>query len=401
MESNQYLYALEGVVQHYAWGGYDYIPGLIKKGNPDHTPFAELWMGVHNRGAATLVGENGRQPLKEWLTDRPEALGSSRKQFGDVLPFLFKVLDVREMLSIQSHPTKEQAIKGFAEENESGVPVTASNRNFKDDNHKPEVMVALTDFWLLHGFRIEAEIEKLLKGEVAFQQLLAAYETGGIFGLYKTVMEWPQQEVDNALQPLRERLRNETVTDKSNPDFWAKRAFDQYSGDKDEGYDRGIFSIYLFNLVHIPPGKGIFQGAGIPHAYLEGVNVELMANSDNVFRGGLTVKHVDVPMLLSHLRFESVTPQILEGEPLNAFESAYKTPAEDFQLNRVELTGGGEYTPNPPATAEICLVLEGNVETSDGKKFEKGNAFFIPAGTHYSLNTEEGAMIFKALVPED
>lgn len=400
MKKNETLYPLKGVVQHYAWGGYEYIPELIQQNNPDQEPFAELWMGVHDRGPAVLTDGGEEVLLRDWLLAHPSALGASRTQFGDQLPFLFKVLDVREMLSIQSHPTKEQAEKGFAAENEAGVPLSAHHRNFKDDNHKPEVMVALTDFWLLHGFRSEAEIAATLESEPAFSSLHPLLKESGIYGLYKTIMEWPQEQVDEVLQPLQSRLSQAHLTDKAHPDFWAKRAFEQYGGE-DGDYDRGIFSIYLFNLVHIPPGKGIFQGAGIPHAYLEGVNVELMANSDNVFRGGLTVKHVDVPMLLSHLKFDAVTPEVLEGEALNSFEAAYKTPAADFQLNRLYFPERKiYYKPEPPKTAEIVLVTEGTVVSgNNGQVFAQGEAFFIPAGTSYELDVEEHTTLFKALVP--
>jgi|AntRauTorckE5430_2_1112549.scaffolds.fasta_scaffold06234_2 mannose-6-phosphate isomerase len=401
MQTSQNLIPLQGVVQHYAWGGRDYIPNLIGRDNPDHQPFAELWMGVHDRGPAVLKKESGDVQLKDWLEHTPEALGACRDQFGSALPFLFKVLDVREMLSIQSHPTKEQALKGYAAENQAGIPRSAPHRNFKDDNHKPEVMVALTDFWLLHGFRSEPEIKSTLQSEIAFAPLLEHYGKGGIYGLYKVIMEWPQQKVDEVLHPLRQRLKSAEISDKSDPDFWAQKAFDQYSGDREEGYDRGIFSIYLFNLLHIPPGKGIFQGAGIPHAYLEGVNVELMANSDNVFRGGLTVKHVDVPMLLDHLKFDAVRPKVLEGQPVSAFEEAYKTPAADFQLNRILLPKEAHYQPEPPKTAEIALVIQGVVRTDHGMIFQRGEAFFIPAGTVYTLLGQEDATIFKALVPVD
>ncbi|MEQ8704391.1 MAG: mannose-6-phosphate isomerase, class I [Phaeodactylibacter sp.] len=401
MKTDQHLLPLKGVVQHYAWGGYAYIPNLIRQENPDLEPFAELWMGTHDRGPAVLKSQAGAILLKDWLSQTPEALGASQARFGAELPFLFKVLDVREMLSIQSHPTKAQAIKGFAAENEAGVPLSAPHRNFKDDNHKPEVMVALTDFWLLHGFRPEPEINAVLQSEPAFAPLIEHFKAGGIYGLYKTIMEWPQAQIDEVLHPLRERVLPAKLTDKSSPDFWAKRAFEQYSGTQEANYDRGIFSIYLFNLVYIPPGKGIFQGAGIPHAYLEGVNVELMANSDNVFRGGLTVKHVDVPMLLSHLNFDAVVPNILEGEPVNGFEFRYPTPAEDFQLNRIQLQEGDEYQPEPPKTAAIALVLEGVVRSDRGRVFRKGEAFFLPAGITYTLTAEEDATLFKALVPVD
>ncbi len=387
---------LTGVAQHYAWGGYEYIPDLIGQPNQGQVPYAELWMGVHSRGPARLQLGDGSPLLSEWLAGHPEALGAARGRFGGQLPFLFKILDVRQMLSIQSHPTKAQAEKGFRMENEAGVPLDAPHRNFKDDNHKPEVMVALTDFWLLHGFRPLAEIDEMLESVPALRPLQAYFDGQSIYTLYKAIMELPQVEVNQLLQPLHNELQRASGLDKSSPGYWARRAFEQYSS---AGFDRGIFSIYLFNLVHVPPGSGIYQGAGIPHAYLEGVNVELMANSDNVFRGGLTVKHIDVPQLLQHLHFGPVAPALLRGQKRGAWEVAYETPAPDFQLNRIELPKGETYAPAPPPTAEIGIVLEGAVETSKGQAFKRGQAFFLPAGTAYTLTATDDAQLFKALVP--
>lgn len=395
MNENQPI-PLTGVVQHYAWGGYEYIPALIGQTNAAREPFAELWMGVHGRGPARLQLGASTPLLSEWLGSHPEALGAARHRFGEQLPFLFKILDVREMLSIQSHPTKAQAEAGFRRENEAGISLEAPHRNFKDANHKPEVMVALTDFWLLHGFRPRAEIQELLESNPAFRPLQPYFGGQSIYSLYKAIMELPQARVDELLQPLYGQLQQAERLEKSSPGYWARRAFEQYSS---AGFDRGIFSIYLFNLVHVAPGAGIYQGAGIPHAYLEGVNVELMANSDNVFRGGLTVKHIDVPQLLQHLHFDSVAPKILTGQHRGAWEVAYETPAPDFQLNRIDLPAGSRYEPTPPPTAEIAIVLQGGVRTGDGQVFSRGQSFFLPAGTAYTLTATETAELFKALVP--
>lgn len=395
MKTNNLL-PLKGTLQHYAWGGRDYLPELLGQ-PPSDQPFAELWMGDHPRGMAQVQTDEGLLPLGELLQQHPEYLGTaSVAQSGPRLPFLFKVLDVEEMLSIQSHPTKEQALAGFAEENELGIPLDAPHRNFKDDNHKPEAMVALTEFWLLHGFRRPEQIRSLLSELPEFQALQAPFERGGIYLLYKTIMEWPQEVVDAHLRPLASRLRLAEGLTPSSPDFWAARAFEQYPGQDGQGYDRGVFSIYLLNLVGLLPGQGIYQGAGIPHAYLQGVNVELMANSDNVFRGGLTPKHVDVPQLLKHLSFEPVVPKVIHGEPQSAAEWAYPTPAEDFQLSRIALAEGASYESPAAATAQIALLLSGEAELSTGQVFRRGEAFFVPAGTAYRLTARRELDIYRA-----
>ncbi|MBK8722444.1 MAG: mannose-6-phosphate isomerase, class I [Saprospiraceae bacterium] len=324
---------LEGKIQHYDWGGKTFIPSIFGL-QSNETPCAEYWMGTHPNGMSMI--ENTGKSLEQYIAEHPEkSLGqATAKDFNNKLPFLFKVLDVASMLSIQVHPTKEAAIKGFAAENKAGIPLNATNRNFKDDNHKPEIMVALSEFWLLHGFRSPFQIAKILKSKTAFHPLMAQFKERDTRKLYQYIMEMPQDKVNALLQPLFETLQKQQPIDKSNPDYWAWKAFEQYT--RAGQYDRGIFSIYLLNLVKIEKGGAIFQGAGIPHAYLEGQNMELMANSDNVFRGGLTPKYIDVAMLINHTSFETVRPKILKGRK-SKFENSYKTACKDFEIASIEL----------------------------------------------------------------
>ena len=391
-----HLYPLRGAVQHYAWGGYNYIPQLLGRNNPESQPFAELWMGTHHRGAAILEMGTDNIKLADWLEQHPEGLGEKGKLFGK-LPFLFKVLDVKEMLSIQSHPNKAQAEIGFQKENELGIPLDARHRIFKDDNHKPEVMVALTDFWLLHGFKSVDALEGVLDAIPAFHPLQAHFAEKDIFSLYKVVMELPQESVDDMLAPLKIALAEKDFS-RNEPQYWAKKAFETHQLEGGH-YDRGIFSIFFFNLVYLKAGQGIYQGAGIPHAYLEGVNVELMANSDNVFRGGLTPKHIDVPELLKHLIFDPVVPKILEGERVADCELAYKTPAPDFQLNSINLKAGQVYEQLGNDVPQILIVLEGTVRDNTDKEWKKGASCFAPAGANYELKATEDSLIFKACLP--
>ncbi len=396
---SQQVYPLQGAIQYYAWGGYHYLPDLLGIENKNHMPHAELWMGAHHRGPAAILKNEHARPLDELLEEYPEWLGEAvRGRFGDRLPYLFKVLDVREMLSIQAHPTKAQAELGFEKENRKGIPLDAPHRNFKDDNHKPEVMVALTEFWLLHGFKNEEAIDEVLRHVSELAPLKPFFADRNIFKLYRQAMEMPVEEVDAILRPLEQRLRQEESFLKSSPEYWALRAFDSHML-KDGHYDRGVFSIFLFNLVGLKPGEGIYQGAGVPHAYLEGVNVELMANSDNVFRGGLTAKHIDVEELLHHLSFEPLEPKVLAGERISAVEWAYHTPAPDFQLNKILLSEGEFYQSRPPDGPEIVLVVEGAVSSVGERAFTRGQAFFVPAGRPYALRCEQDSLLFKATTP--
>ena len=389
------LLPLRGVLQNYAWGGYHFIPDLLGQPAKAGQPVAELWMGTHHRGKAVVVTAEGEQPLDAWLAAHPEALGEkTRQQFGNQLPFLFKVLDVREMLSIQTHPTKAQAEAGYERENAAGIPLDAPHRNFKDRNHKPEIMVALTEFWLLHGFRPLAEIAQLLKELKALAPLQSDFAGGGLTRLYPRIMQMPQDRVDALLAPLHQQLKAMPPQSKAKPGYWALRAMNQQTGSH---YDRGVFSIYLFNLLHLRPGQGIYQAAGIPHAYLEGVNVELMANSDNVFRGGLSPKHIDAEQLLQHITLEPVHPLRIEGEKVGDYEIAYPTSAPDFQLNKIELPAAATYTCQP-SSVEMLLLLQGEI-TIEGQPYGSGFIGMAPAGQPYRFSAAAPSILYKALVP--
>lgn len=396
------LFYLKGKVQHYAWGGFKYIPELLGLPVTDK-PSAEYWMGAH-QSAPSQLETASPLPLNEYIAASPAAVLGQKAadRFGE-LPYLFKILDVKDMLSIQVHPTKAEAEKGFARENAEGIPLNAPHRNYKDANHKPEIMVALSEFWLLHGFLPEEKLKKVLQDVPELRSLAGIYEKEGYFGLYKTVMEMPQEEVNTMLRPLAERVLppyQAGTLQKNDPAFWAARAI----ANDPEGLnrlDRGIFSIYFFNIVYVSPGEAVFQDAGIPHAYLEGQNAELMANSDNVLRGGLTPKHIDVAELLKHTRFEAVHPNILKGESLHGGkERIYPTPAPDFVISTILLKTGETYT-HTAAAPEIWIVQsgQGKAQGSAELSLARGTTVFAAYGEAYTITADAELVIFKASIP--
>lgn len=398
------IYRLKGTVKHYDWGGSTFIPSLLQSENDNKLPFAEYWMGVHAQDNSTIeLPDQHRVLLKEFLKEHPEFLGKEVQQHFGHLPYLFKVLDVHKMLSIQVHPSKAIAEKEFSRENAEGIPIDSIRRNYKDDNHKPELMVALDDFWLLHGFKPPEELVYTLLNVVELRELLPVFNQSGYEGLYKHVMEMPQEEVNRILQPLIDNLATiykDRKPDKYDEDFWAAKA--AFSFPHHGKIDRGIFSIYLFNLVYLKKGEGIFQDAGVPHAYLEGQNVEIMASSDNVLRGGLTNKHVDVKELLKHVKCEPTHVRIISGEQISDAEKMYSTSAPDFQLSVFELKRG-EAVSFTPVTAEVLLLTEGNAELNNGSgplKLQIGNpsAIVLP-GKEVKLSSVPGATVFRASVP--
>ena len=395
---------LTGVIKHYDWGGYSFIPGLLNVPNEKKIPFAEYWMGVHPLAECELVMADGSvRLLKDYFsTSSPTAMGAYVSRRFGTMPYLLKALDVREMLSIQVHPSKIDVAKDFAEETEQGVPIDSPTRNYKDDNHKPELMVAMGDFWLLHGFKPEDELRKTLQQIPELNFLLQVFNQSGYKGLYKTIMEMPQEKVNASLQPLSKRIILLFQEGKLNPaqaHYWAAKAFLRFSDART--FDRGIFSIYLFNLLKLQKGEAVFQDSGVPHAYLEGQNVEIMASSDNVLRGGLTNKPVNVPELLKHVLCEATHPEILRGKN-NGNELVYETPAPDFELSSFKLNKGAREKITT-TTAEVFLLVEGEINIADKNNsiiLKKGCPSALAlAGNELQVMANESTWFFKASVP--
>lgn len=391
------IFKLIGMPQHYAWGGYEFIPSLLGIENKEHKPYAEYWMGAHPSASGKFIGGNGMLSWYDLIQQEPlKYLGEDVwKKFGE-LPYLFKVLDVKDMLSIQVHPTKEEARKGFEREEAAGIPIHAPHRNYKDKNHKPEVMVALSNFWLLHGFKPEEELKTVLQTTPEFASLLSVFERESYYGLYKTVMEFSNEETSKLLSPLIEReLQKQHL--KSEAGYWVNKLYKD--GFHTNNIDKGIFSIYFFNIVELTPGQAIYQGAGVPHAYLEGQNVELMANSDNVLRGGLTPKHIDVPELLKHVTFEGIKPNILQPSIGDNGEIIYPLPVEDFAISAIQLQAEQAYE-NTSTSSEIFLVMSGNVTCNNELRCKRGEAFVVLPQTVYSLKViADDTLLYKAFVP--
>lgn len=384
---------LEGKAQNYAWGGSDFIPALIGFKKEENLPYAEWWMGTHPRGAAQLDVDGEIIGLADYIASSPESILGTKTAayFDNQLPLLFKVLDVKSMLSIQVHPTKEEAIAGFKKENAAGIALDAFNRNFKDNNHKPELMVALSDFWLLHGFKSYDQILSDLKKEPALKAFYTlAEQQKDLKALYEYVMRAAQEEVDALLQPLFDKVKVGSY-DENNPHYWAKDAFEIYT--REEHYDRGIFSIYMMHLLYLKEGEAIFQDAGILHAYLKGQNIEIMANSDNVFRGGLTPKYVDVDELLNHVKFEGIEPKVISNDGNSTQETVFKTPAPDFELSEIVVKKDLPYEIKAGKGAAIFLIYSGRV-TVDGKEYTQGQSFFATDISEATIKGE--AVLFRA-----
>jgi mannose-6-phosphate isomerase len=394
------VHKLKGSVQHYSWGGTSFLPHLLSIENPNHTPFAEYWLGVHSSGPASIEVNQQAVLLSDIIASNPEQALSAPvfEHFGG-LPYLFKVLDVKEMLSIQVHPTKEYAKVAFEKEEAAGIALTSPNRNYKDQNHKPEIMLAMSEFWLLHGFKSEAKILETLENTAEFQVLAPLFKAEGLKGLYQFLMEMEQAQVDSLLnQVVKRAIRNKKdgKVDRSAPEWWVAKLYENGAGLTP--VDRGVFSIYLFNIVCVKPGQGIFQDAGVPHAYLEGQNVELMANSDNVLRGGLTPKHIDVAELIKNIKFEYIEPMIIEGTKPCMGESVYPAPTTDFGIATITLDGSFAYS-HQAQSIDMFLVVEGGCVVNNQMSIKSGEAFAVFPGTSIELNSSGKTLIYRAFVP--
>lgn len=394
---------LRNKVQEYAWGSFTAIPELLGNETVFEKPQAELWMGAHPKAPSKVRYNERTVSLLEFIDSDPSyVLGEkAAKKFEGKLPFLLKVLAAEKPLSIQAHPNISQAKGGFKRENELKIDLSAPNRNYKDDNHKPECICALTPFWALNGFR-RIQDTLLLMTQIcpnglgsSIKKLKNSPDHNGLKIFFEELITIEQMKrrriIDEAVKNS-ERLTND------DPIFqWIIKLHEAYPD------DMGIFAPIILNLICLEPGQAMFLHAGELHAYLYGVGMELMANSDNVLRGGLTPKHVDVQELLKVLKFKEKDINILLPDRIRACEGAYHSEAEEFVLSVISIDRDNSYHSPDKRSAEILICTEGEAEISDIEIDEKGTLFkgtsvIVPAAVNrYSISG--AAILYKAAVP--
>ncbi|EHK89771.1 mannose-6-phosphate isomerase, class I [Aggregatibacter actinomycetemcomitans] len=397
------IYPLNGSLQHYVWGGENYIPNLLHI-NKTQVHYAEYWLGAHASAPSQLVTAQGEIPLSDFLRQNPTALGTqSRGLFGENLPYLLKILDVANPLSIQLHPTKKQAEIGFARENAAGVALNDPKRTYKDDNHKPEMMIALSDFWLLHGFKTKDKILDTLRQRPSLADLATKLESQDLSAFYADIMLAKQDQLARRLLPIIDTQQSAFERHQlamQNPDYWVLYSLQAMNISRDK-LDAGLMSFYLFNIVNLHVGEGIFQAAGIPHAYLRGQNIELMACSDNVIRGGLTPKHVDIAQLLNVIDCREVIPQVIAPAPKDAVYYTYSTPGEDFALSNLRYAKNTEFS-DRTLNGSILFVMAGEMTLAGEQQkltLKQGQAAFIEAETKYHVRGVQAGYAVLAGLP--
>ncbi|MFI7322043.1 mannose-6-phosphate isomerase, class I [Streptomyces venezuelae] len=378
---------LTNTIRPYAWGSTTAIAELIGA-EPSGEPQAEMWMGAHP-GAPSRTE---RGALNEVIDADPEReLGTAAAaKFGPRLPFLLKLLAAGAPLSLQVHPDLAQAKEGYADEENRGVPVDAPHRNYKDANHKPELICALTPFDGLCGFRPPAETADLLE----------ALEVDSLKPYVDLLRAQPEEaalrEVLTAVLTADPEEMAETVTEVTAAAQRLGGAYAPYAGIAHHyPGDPGVIAAMLLNHVRLQPGEALFLGAGVPHAYLDGLGVEIMANSDNVLRCGLTPKHVDVPELLRIVRFEATDPGVLRPEASPDGEEVYDTPIDEFRLSRFVLPEGAAPHDLTAATPQILLCTAGSVRAG-GLTLTPGQSAFVPAGETAEVSGD--GTVFRATV---
>lgn len=380
------MHELVGALRSYAWGSRTALAELCGRPVPSAHPEAELWFGAHPADPAYIRTEGGTRSLLEVVAAHPDReLGATAGRFDDRLPFLLKILAAEEPLSLQAHPSAAQAQAGFARENRNGVPLDSPMRNYRDDSHKPELVVALERFEALAGFRDPVRTVELFRAlEVTaldqYADLLAAQpDSDGLRTLFTSWITLPPTVLDTLLPMVLDGCVRYLAA--------AKREFAAEARttlELAEGYpgDAGVLAALLLNRITLQPGQGLYLDAGNLHAYLRGVAVEIMANSDNVLRGGLTPKHVDVPELLKVLDFEPIDLPLVLPEPAGDGSVRYPTPAPEFALRRFDLTAGSALVPLTEAGPGIVLCTAGSARLLDGDsqlKLERGGAAWISA----------------------
>lgn len=388
----------------YAWGSRTAIADFVGKPSPTMHPEAELWFGAHPGDPAVLQTEEGERSLLEAVRDDPEGqLGPTVcARFGETLPFLMKVLAADEPLSLQAHPSAAQAEEGFERENRLGIPVSAPTRNYRDRSHKPELIVALSQFEALAGFRPAARTVELMRAFAVaeldpFVTLLCGQsDADGLRALFTTWITAPQPHLDALVPAVIDGAIQYVRAGRS--EFAAEAKTVLELGERYPG-DAGVLASLLLNRITLAPGEGIYLPAGNLHAYLNGVGVEVMANSDNVLRGGLTPKHVDVPELLRVLDFTPavdavVRPRVVE----DGIESVYDTPAPEFAVSVLHLDGeriGHEVdAPTRRDGPQILLCTEGSTVVH-----AKGGTVTLERGSAAWVSADDGPIRLAASCP--
>lgn len=392
------MFALNNVMRDYPWGSATAIATLLgteASGGPE----AELWFGAHPDSPSLALTPEGPVALDALISAQPTAMLGEEviAKFGPKLPFLTKLLAADKALSLQVHPTLERAKERFADEERELIPKDAAHRNYKDANHKPEMIFALTNFEALCGFRpcgeaadLFAKVAEAIKATgVPVPELLSQVsmtlnsrmaEPMVIRRVFETLIDGGAQAtelVNLAASALASSVSTGTQEGELNASLrTVVELSEQYPGDP------GVLISLLLNRVSLVPGQAVYLPAGNIHAYLSGLGLEVMASSDNVLRGGLTGKHVDVPELLATVDFASTSVPFVPTRTTELGQHVWEPPFAEFALQRIEITAGSQPVPLVQNGPLLVLAVSGAVllDSPNGDKvLLRGDSVFVPA----------------------
>ncbi|MBD1573511.1 mannose-6-phosphate isomerase, class I [Vibrio sp. S17_S38] len=374
------FFLMQNVIQDYAWGSTTSINQLFDIPNPNHKPQAEIWMGAHPNGCSHIELDGKSTRLDDLINQNKNTiLGEETTQTFNELPYLFKVLAAAQALSIQVHPSKQASEIGFDKENKAGIDIKAANRNYKDPNHKPELVYALTTYQAMNGFRDYSAIIKPFEkiGIEVLQQDVAALKANqtpeGLSAFFEAILSLEGSRKTSALNELMAHVEKNTQCTTA---ALILELAEQYPGDV------GLFAPLMLHVITLRPGEAMFLYACTPHAYLKGTGLEIMANSDNVLRAGLTPKYIDVPELVANTLCEPKPSEDLLLTPIIKDNAKhYPIPVDDFKFSVYH--GDSNITCE---SAEIIFAIDQDVtlrhQSGNMLCITKGQSAFIPLSTH-------------------
>lgn len=389
-QTQPFFFPMNNVIQDYAWGSSTSIESLFGIENPSHKPQAELWMGAHPNGCSSATFNDESILLSDLINqDKASFLSSVTAEMFGELPYLFKVLAAEKALSIQVHPNKQQAVDGYNKEEQAGIPLTAFNRNYKDNNHKPELVYALTDYQAMNGFRDFNESISLFKSMnlKSITHFVSAFEeqpnSMGLNVFFKNILSLSDDKKETAINELMAYAKVQC----DSPLFALLVDLEiQYPN------DIGLFTPLMLNVITLKPGQAMYLHACTPHAYIKGTGLEIMANSDNVLRAGLTPKYMDIDELMACTLF-NVTPfdSLLMTPEVIAGGVNYPIPVDDFNFSVLEMVNA---LPLNTTSAEVLFAINSDMTVThiSGQTVivKKGHSVFIPAYTGQYILTSSG-----------
>lgn len=400
-------YLLKNKIQNYEWGAKGkeaVIPKLLGLEPEEGKPYAELWIGAHPKAPSTVILPGGKKVSLGELTEKypEEILGKEvSKKFDGKLPFLLKVLSASEALSIQAHPDKAKA----------EILHRKDPKNYPDDNHKPEIAIALDSLKALVGLKPLGKFLNAIESYGGLKEFLGSKivdeikssplsDENRVKTLYEAIIKKSvshPEELKTAVEKIKAEILNKEPGVRTEEENLFLGLEKQY------GNDVGLFSIFLFNFVELKEGEGIFLDAGIPHAYLKGNIIECMANSDNVVRAGLTPKFKDVDSLLEILSYNLIPAEIINGNSSEKEENIYHVPISEFEITRWKFSKDSSRVIDN-SSASILLIVEGDISVElngNRKSYKKGDTLLIPAVVkEMKINFSKGSLVFRAAIPK-